>query len=906
MTIASGRTVAPSGTLALNPTGTLTFSGGALAFTPSSLLSGATITSTSTVASSGTTTVQIGSALGAFDATSAQSFKIFDGATTLVLSTFTLNSSLYAGTGSWRLVRGDAVSGGDDTQLYLAFTPSPIVSSIAGVEAADTTVKAGGTRHLLVTMNEAVTVGGTPSISLNTGGTASYDASYTAAQGDTTSTILAFTYTVGSADSQSRIDYGTTEGALALSGGSIVAVADSGSTVTGNLDLPGTTGSNAIYAKNWVVDRTAPILIGATSSDIISGETYGANATLHFALSFDESSVISLGTSGAIIAQLNSGGSATYDSATGYFVYTVGSHDATPTGETLKIESVSFQGNASIQDAAGNDADLSSNLPITITPSCLIDGQLDTTAPVVASITTTKASGSYGVGTTFDLVVTFSEPVFINTSGGSPTLTLNAAVSGGTPATATYVAGVNDPTSTTALHFTYTVAANEVASTLTVAAINLNGATITDLSPHPNVFSPAAGAITVTVDGATDTYVIDGIAPTVSGVVGSPVAGSTILAGGSLQVTVNFSEPVTWAGSADPVLAFDLNGTSVTGTLVSGKGSSSLVFAIWSGSAPTLTANATLTLVGFASSSPNIVDTTGVNVLANQSLATSWGLSAVPTWTVQDGTAPTLLTLGTSAASGTQIAGGATVTVTLGMSEAMTWSGSAAPTLQLVTSRGTSVTGMYDSSSSTPSSLVYTFTAPLLSFTDTLTIVGVSSSPTMVDTVGNVWANQATATNWSGVSLPVWTVLPGVAAELTVIMSPMVFSYDGSAHEPTLRFWYQNTTEITDMVRGTDYTVTFTRQDVANAATTTTAPTVPGTYLVTVDVNSLNALRYFVTSESGSMRIHSSDTSGVGTNALPDAGGGGGCGLGSNVALGGLLGLGLLMRFRSRRRYDRE
>lgn len=919
--ISATRTLTPTGNLVVNPAGNLALSGGTLSFSLNNIITNsAKLTTASAVTQPGTVTIAVDGTGASFDSSVSHTYQILSSTTTLDKTKFFLSTSNLSG-GVWSLARGDTGTiGGTSSQLYLVFTPYPKVTTLSALEGTGTAplnVKAGGQVHVVVTMNEPVVVNvnnGIPQIALNTGGFATYDPN-----ANNTTTALVFTYTVGNTDAEERVDYASS--ALSLNGGTIVAASDVNAGLV-DTTLPGSVGNNAIYNAYWVVDRTRPV-VATITSDAVSGKVYGLNATLHLTLGYTngpsgavEPVTVTLGNNGAVVLALNSGGSAQYDPTTQTFVYKVASiGELTPVGVGLQIDGVSLYGSATIQDAAGNDADLSTNLPITVAPGFVIDGSLDTQAPTVSFITSsTKASDPCGVGTTFDLVVTFDEPVFIDTTGGLPTLKLNAAVSGGTPATATYVAGVNDTTSTTTLKFTYTVAANEVASTLTVTAINLPGSTtITDLSISPNTFSPLGfAAKNVTADGTTDTYTIDGIAPTVKSVGGSPDAGTTILAGGSLQVTVNFWEPVTWSGNVDPVLAFDLNGTPVTGTLVpgipgvSGKGTSNLVFTVWSGSAPTLTANATLTLVGFDASSPTIFDATKVNALANQSLATSWGLSAVPTWTVQDGTAPTLLTLGTSVASGMQISGGSTVTVTLGMSEAMTWSGSAAPTLQLVTSRGTAVTGMYDSSSSTSSSLVYTFTAPLLSFTDTLTIVGVSSSPTMVDSVGNVWAYQATATNWSGVSVPVWTVLPGTAAELTVIMSPMVFSYDGSAHEPTLRFWYQNTTEITDMVRGTDYTVTFTRQDVANAVTTTTAPTAPGTYLVTVDVNSLNALRYFVTSESGSMRIHSSDTSGVGTNVLPDAGGSGGCGLGSNVALGGLLGLGLLVRFRSRRRYDRE
>ena len=61
-----------------------------------------------------------------------------------------------------------------------------------------------------------------------------------------------------------------------------------------------------------------------------------------------------------------------------------------------------------------------------------------------------------------------SEAVTVNTTGGTPTLTLN---DGGT---ATYTGG----SGTSALTFSYTVLAGQNTADLMVSAANLNGATI--------------------------------------------------------------------------------------------------------------------------------------------------------------------------------------------------------------------------------------------------------------------------------------------------------------------------------------------------------------------------------------------------------------------------------------------
>ena len=67
-----------------------------------------------------------------------------------------------------------------------------------------------------------------------------------------------------------------------------------------------------------------------------------------------------------------------------------------------------------------------------------------------------------------------SEIVTVNTTGGTPTLTLNDA------ATATYTGASGN-----ALTFSYTVAAGQNTSELAASAFNLNGAVITTAPAMP-------------------------------------------------------------------------------------------------------------------------------------------------------------------------------------------------------------------------------------------------------------------------------------------------------------------------------------------------------------------------------------------------------------------------------------
>jgi len=101
-----------------------------------------------------------------------------------------------------------------------------------------------------ITFSEAVTVSGTPQLTLETGGT---DAVVNYSSGST-GTTLTFNYTVASGNTSSDLDYAST-GALALNSGTIRDAAGNNATLT--LASPGA--SNSLGAnKALVVDGVVP------------------------------------------------------------------------------------------------------------------------------------------------------------------------------------------------------------------------------------------------------------------------------------------------------------------------------------------------------------------------------------------------------------------------------------------------------------------------------------------------------------------------------------------------------------------------------------------------------------------------------------------------------------------------
>ena len=249
---------------------------------------------------------------------------------------------------------------------------------------------------------------------------------------------------------------------------------------------------------------------------------------------------------------LNDGGTATYTGGSGStaltFSYTVAAGQNTA---DLSVSAVNLNG-ATIKDGAGNTANLSG----TFSPAGTL--QIDTTAPTVASVAATgtgitNGNGDLKAGSVVTLTLTMSEAVTV--AGGTPTLTLN---DGGT---ATYTGG----SGSTALTFSYTVAAGQNTADLSVSAVNLNGATIKDGAGNnaslSGTLSPAG------------TLQIDTTAPTVASVAASGTGitngNGDLKAGSVVTLTLTMSEAVTVAGGT-PTLTLNDGGTA---TYTGGSGS---------------------------------------------------------------------------------------------------------------------------------------------------------------------------------------------------------------------------------------------------------------------------------------------------------------------------------------------
>jgi hypothetical protein len=140
--------------------------------------------------------------------------------------------------------------------IALNGTPFPSVQSLTSV-TSDGAWCAGTAIDVALLFNRAVTVSGTPQLTLETGATDAV-VNYTSGSGTTT---LHFLYTVASGHENPDLDVVST-GALTLNGGSIMDAADGVTAALLPLPAPGAAGSLS-FNKNLNINTSLPTVSGA-------------------------------------------------------------------------------------------------------------------------------------------------------------------------------------------------------------------------------------------------------------------------------------------------------------------------------------------------------------------------------------------------------------------------------------------------------------------------------------------------------------------------------------------------------------------------------------------------------------------------------------------------------------------
>ena len=440
-------------------------------------------------------------------------------------------------------------------------TAAPTVTNVTS-GLANSTYSAGTTIPVQVVFSEAVTVTGTPQLTLETGATDAV-VNYTSGSGTTT---LTFNYIVAAEHDSADLNYASTS-ALALNGGTIADALANNATLT----LPGLAAAGSLATNKALVIGTVPSVASVTSSS--ADASYKNGAVIPIQVVFSEAVTVT-GTpqltleTGATDAVVNySSGSGT---STLVFEYTVSGSETSADLDYVATNSLTLNG-GTIVDSGSNNATLTLATPgATHSLGSNKNLVIDTTVPSVSNVTSSTGDGTYGVGTVIPIQVVFSEAVTVT---GTPQLTLET---GATDAVLSYTSG----SGSTTLVFNYTVTANQTSADLDYTAttsLNLNGGSISDVAGNTanlTLASPgAAGSL-----GANKALVIDTVAPIVTNVTSSTTNGLFGL-GGSVSVQVVFDDTVTVdTNGGTPRLILDTSGSGTPATYASGSGSNTLTF----------------------------------------------------------------------------------------------------------------------------------------------------------------------------------------------------------------------------------------------------------------------------------------------------------------------------------------
>jgi hypothetical protein len=331
----------------------------------------------------------------------------------------------------------------------------PSVTNVAS-STANGSYNVGDVISIQVTFNEAVTVSGTPQITLETGST-DRAVNYTSGSGTST---LTFDYTIQAGDTSADLTYLATN-ALALNSGTI----KSSSNLDAVLTLASPSAAGSLAANKAIVVDTSAATITAVNSSTANG-SYKVGDTISIQVTFSES-VIVTGTPQLTVETGSTDRVLNYASGSGTnsltFSYTVQAGDSSADLDYTSTTALALN-SGSINDSAGNtgvltlpglgaSGSLSANKAIVI----------DTSIPTVTSFSSTTSDGAYKAGSTINITATISEAV---TAAASITVTLD----NGKTLVLTHSAVNNTLTGT------YTVEAGDTSADLTVSSYALTSA----------------------------------------------------------------------------------------------------------------------------------------------------------------------------------------------------------------------------------------------------------------------------------------------------------------------------------------------------------------------------------------------------------------------------------------------
>jgi len=395
----------------------------------------------------------------------------------------------------------------------------------------------GDQLSLVVNFNQAVTVTGTPTLTLQFDG-ATKTATYTSGSG---TNALTFNYVLATGDATTHLDYASTS-ALVIPAGSAIRVGTAD--VYAILPSPGSAGSlgatSAISTDTTKPTVTISAPLASSTASVVNFQLTSDKPLVCSTLSsVDGTDFTFTNAAGATVSQL--------DPSTCQIAL-ITSIAIGSSGTTSIAAAASF----AVSDTSGNVGDYNSvttkSAGVAVTPQA-------STIPNVTSITATNANGFYGVGQTVNLVVHFDLPVQVT---GTPQLVLNF---GSGTTLVDYASG-----SGTGITFAYVIQAGDNVDHLDLAsssALHLNGGAIT------NATTNEAATLTVPVGAAAGSLasnsalVVDAIAPTT---VFASASSSTT--GRTLTFTVTGDEALD-CSSLSPVDGVDFSFNNLSSVTIS-------------------------------------------------------------------------------------------------------------------------------------------------------------------------------------------------------------------------------------------------------------------------------------------------------------------------------------------------
>ena len=395
--------------------------------------------------------------------------------------------------------------------------------------------------EITVTFDEPVTVSGTPRIAVTIGDVVAM-ADYASYDGGAVS--FAYAVQLGDLDTDG---VGITADAIDTSAGAIVDVAGNDAD-TQHAALADQSGHSVDGVPPTITDLA---LVGEP-------ETIGMGEAVELAVTFSEAVEVNrIPTIELLIGS---------DTVAAHFVRVTENNRATfvyivregilGDGFTVPANPFRLEGESSIRDLPGNDADLA-HAGLTV-EGIVIDG----TGPSVdaIAITTSPTGGAYSQGEDIEVTVTFDEPVTIT---GTPRIALTI---GESTAMAAY-ASSDGPMGV----FAYTVEVGDLDTdgvSIAADALDVAGGAIVDVAGNDADTQHAALA-------DQPDHPVDGIAPTIADLALAG-DGSAIGVGGSVDFMATFSEPVEVTGM--PAIELVIGDDTVEAQFVSAAAEDQLVF----------------------------------------------------------------------------------------------------------------------------------------------------------------------------------------------------------------------------------------------------------------------------------------------------------------------------------------